>query len=117
MGAGQKVNCCQGNALARGDNPHCGAVDAVQKVPSEMLKRCRSPVVCKNMAAANWRLFDSASIEWLPVVADSTCSVWRINVFNLKPATYQPPQTFPPTYGLVFHDRFCWHHYSSRLPA
>ncbi len=25
-------------------------------------------------AAANWRSFDSASIEWLPVAADFTCS-------------------------------------------
>ncbi|EDF3430423.1 hypothetical protein BZ991_22565 [Salmonella enterica subsp. enterica serovar Enteritidis] len=32
MGAGRKINCCQGNALARGDNLRCGAVDTVQKV-------------------------------------------------------------------------------------
>ncbi|EHD04503.1 hypothetical protein LTSEWAN_1752, partial [Salmonella enterica subsp. enterica serovar Wandsworth str. A4-580] len=25
-------------------------------------------------AAASWRSFDSASIEWLPVAADFTCS-------------------------------------------
>ncbi|MDI8990751.1 hypothetical protein MJI20_15760, partial [Salmonella enterica subsp. enterica serovar Anatum] len=24
MGAGQKINCCEGNALARGDNLRCG---------------------------------------------------------------------------------------------
>ncbi|EAB8113635.1 hypothetical protein DU159_24175 [Salmonella enterica subsp. enterica] len=64
--------------------------------------------------AANWRSFDSANIEWLPVAADSTCSVWRIKVFNLEPAIYQPLQTFPPACGSAFLDRFCWRRYSSR---
>ncbi|WP_404947511.1 hypothetical protein [Salmonella enterica] len=51
-------------------------------------------------AAASWRSFDSASIEWLPVAADFTCSEWLTNVFNLKLATCS-----------TFRDRFCWHHY------
>ncbi|ECD9608763.1 hypothetical protein GR78_13960 [Salmonella enterica] len=34
MGAERKINCCQGNAPACGDNLRCGAVDAVQKIPS-----------------------------------------------------------------------------------
>ncbi|APV83523.1 hypothetical protein DBO16_09725 [Salmonella enterica subsp. enterica] len=51
-------------------------------------------------AAENWRLFDSASIEWLPVAADSTCSGRLINMFNLKLDICS-----------TFRDRFCWHHY------
>ncbi|EKE2593333.1 hypothetical protein OUL21_000265 [Salmonella enterica subsp. enterica serovar Nima] len=31
MVARQKITCCQGNALARGDNLRCRAVNAVQK--------------------------------------------------------------------------------------
>ncbi|EBK3990166.1 hypothetical protein DK996_24595 [Salmonella enterica] len=51
-------------------------------------------------AAENWRLFDSASIEWLPVAADSTCSGRLINMFNLKLDICS-----------TFRDCFCWHHY------
>lgn len=50
--------------------------------------------------AVDWRLYDSASIEWLPVAADSTCSGRLINMFNLKLAICS-----------TFRDRFCWHRY------
>ncbi|ECG0705858.1 hypothetical protein DL122_09180 [Salmonella enterica subsp. salamae] len=75
------------------------------------------PHCMQERAAADWRTLDSASIEWLPVAVDSTCSGWRINVFNLKPATYQPLQTFPPACGSAFPDHFYWRRYLTHSPA
>ncbi|EAT5086027.1 hypothetical protein QHA43_002919 [Salmonella enterica] len=50
MGAGRKINCCQGNALARGDNLRCGAVDAVQKMwPPDWLKYAHMIIQPENL--------------------------------------------------------------------
>ncbi|EAS2372204.1 hypothetical protein DLN68_25480, partial [Salmonella enterica] len=78
-----------------------GTVDAVQKISGWVsVKVPQSRRMQERRAAENWRLFDSASIEWLPVAADSTCSGRLINMFNLKLDICS-----------TFRDRFCWHHY------
>ncbi|EAM2293884.1 hypothetical protein ABSU46_003451 [Salmonella enterica subsp. enterica serovar Typhimurium] len=50
MGTGQKINCCEGNALARGDNLRCGTVDAVQKIwPPGWLKYAHMTIQPENL--------------------------------------------------------------------
>ncbi|EAA3717209.1 hypothetical protein I5632_003744 [Salmonella enterica] len=50
MVARQKITCCQGNALARGDNLRCGTVDAVQKIwPPDWLKYAHMTIQPENL--------------------------------------------------------------------
>ena len=43
-----------------------------------------------------------------PVTTGCSCPVWRLNMFNLKPATYPPLQTFPEQYDLSVPSHACW---------
>ncbi|EDA8730853.1 hypothetical protein A4L87_14750 [Salmonella enterica subsp. enterica serovar Hartford] len=50
MGAGRKINCCQGNALARGDNLRCGAVQKMW--PPDWLKYAHMTIQPENLQNA-----------------------------------------------------------------
>ncbi|ELL0548263.1 hypothetical protein Q6Y56_004779 [Salmonella enterica] len=64
-------------------------ITGISDVKKSWVERIKpQPRRMQERAAENWRLFDSASIEWLPVAADSTCSGRLINMFNLKLGIY-----------------------------